>query len=99
MRLGTYARRSLLYYRGVHLAVVFGVATAVAVLTGSLIVGDSVRGSLRALVLGRLGSTRTVVSTPNTFREKLADAFGDAAPILILSASVTRDAGGKRSNG
>ena len=34
-----------------------GVATAVAVLAGALLVGDSVRGSLRDLVLQRLGST------------------------------------------
>ena len=43
--------RALWYYRRTNAAVVLGVATAVAVLGGALLVGDSVRGSLRDLVL------------------------------------------------
>ena len=53
--------RSLVYYWRTNLAVVLGVATAVAVLAGALLVGDSVRGSLRDLVLQRLGRTDRVV--------------------------------------
>ena len=48
-------RRSLIYFWRINLAVVLGVAVATAVLTGALIVGDSVRGSLRDLSLSRLG--------------------------------------------
>ena len=40
-------RRGLRHYWRTNAAVVLGVATAVAVLAGSLVVGDSVRGSLR----------------------------------------------------
>jgi putative ABC transport system permease protein len=40
-------RRSLGHYWRTNLAVIAGVATAVAVLSGALLVGDSVRGSLR----------------------------------------------------
>ena len=47
----------LRHYWRTNLAVVLGVATAVAVLAGALLVGDSVRGSLRDLVLQRLGRT------------------------------------------
>ena len=47
------ARRSAAYYWRTNLAVVFGVAAAVSVLAGALLVGDSVRGSLRDLALGR----------------------------------------------
>ena len=43
--------QSLSYYWRTNVAVVLGVATAVAVLAGALLVGDSVRGSLRDLVL------------------------------------------------
>ena len=43
------AVRSLRHYRATNLAVSAGVAVAVAVLTGALMVGDSVRASLRAL--------------------------------------------------
>ena len=50
-------RRSLLYYWRTNLAVILGVATAVAVLSGALLVGDSVRASLRDLVLSR-GNTK-----------------------------------------
>ena len=41
--------RSLTYYWRTNVAVVLGVATAVSVLAGALLVGDSVRGSLRDL--------------------------------------------------
>ena len=41
----------LRHYWRTNLAVIAGVATAVAVLAGALLVGDSVRGSLRDLVL------------------------------------------------
>src|SRR5688500_2958941 len=46
---------NLLYFRWANLAVLLGMALATAVLTGALMVGDSVRGSLRALAVQRLG--------------------------------------------
>src|SRR3954451_24698535 len=63
---------SLRHYRRIHLAVALGVAVATAVLTGALLVGDSVRGSLRDLTLQRLGRIDSVIVSPNFFREKLA---------------------------
>jgi len=39
---------SLWHHRRVHLSVAAGVAVATAVITGALLVGDSVRGSLRS---------------------------------------------------
>ena len=41
--------RSLLYHGRTNLAVAAGVAAATAVLTGALLVGDSMRGSLREI--------------------------------------------------
>ena len=64
-------RRSLSYYWRTNLAVVLGVATAVAVLAGALLVGDSVRGSLRDLVLLRLGRADRIVVSTGFFREAL----------------------------
>ena len=64
--------RGLRHYWRTNLAVVAGVATAVAVLAGALLVGDSVRGSLRDLVLQRLGRTDRVVVSTGFFREALA---------------------------
>jgi hypothetical protein len=91
--------RSLTYYWRTNVAVVLGVATAVSVLAGALLVGDSVRGSLRDLLLGRLGRTDQVIASANLFREQLAAdiartqefsaGFSGAAPLLIAQGMVT----------
>ena len=65
--------KSLKYYWRTNAAVVLGVATSVAVLAGALLVGDSVRGSLRDLVLQRLGRTDQVVVSAGFVREQLAE--------------------------
>src|SRR5262245_65573844 len=70
--MGALILRGLTYYWRTNLAVVIGVATAVAVLAGALLVGDSVRGSLRDLVVGRLGKTDYVITSTGFFREQLA---------------------------
>ena len=73
MRTSRLVIRAFTYYRRTNAAVVLGVATAVAVLGGALLVGDSVRGSLRDLVLHRLGRTDQVVVSTGFFRDALAD--------------------------
>ena len=50
------ALRSLRYYWRTNLAVVAGVAVAVSVLAGALVVGASVKASLRELAVSRLGN-------------------------------------------
>jgi energy-coupling factor transporter ATP-binding protein EcfA2 len=72
MRTSQLVRRNLAYHWRTNLAVVLGVATAVAVLAGALLVGDSVRASLKDLFLQRLGSTSYVVTGSSFFREQLA---------------------------
>ena len=67
--------RNLRHFWRTNLAVIAGVATAVAVLAGALLVGDSVRGSLRALVIERLGRTDRVVLSNGFFREGLATTY------------------------
>ncbi|HMO15707.1 MAG TPA: FtsX-like permease family protein [Pirellulaceae bacterium] len=64
--------RGLLYHKRVNIAVALGVAAASAVLSGALIVGESMRGSLRELTLDRLGAIDIVVATPGYFSESLA---------------------------
>jgi putative ABC transport system permease protein len=83
MKRGTLIRRNLAYYWRTNAAVVLGVATAVAVLSGALLVGDSVRGSLRGLVLQRLGNTHHAVLSEDFFREQLAEEV-QAVPLLVL---------------
>ncbi|NQT51542.1 hypothetical protein HQ576_05805, partial [bacterium] len=96
MTLSKLILRSLRYYWRSNLAVVFGAAVAVAALVGSLMVGDSVTGSLRALALERLGRTRWTITTPFYFRQKLADGYPaeDSAPALLLDATAKRADGG-----
>ena len=80
--------RNLRHYWRTNLAVVAGVAVAVAVLAGALLVGTSVRASLRALLAARLGSTDTVVASDGYFREDLAAALAadgvPGSPIIHL---------------
>ncbi len=99
-------RASLRHYWRTNAAVVAGVATAVAVLSGALLVGDSVRGSLRDLVLQRLGRADRAVVSSDFFREALADELGaDAAfsasfsavcPLVAVQGLVSNQATGRR---
>ncbi len=74
---GLLLRRSLSYHRGIHVAVALGVAVGTAVLAGALLVGDSVRGSLRGLTLDRLGAIDYALVTDRYFREALAQELAD----------------------
>src|SRR5690348_5622249 len=99
----TLVRRSLAYFWRTNLAVVLGVATAVAVLAGALVVGDSVRASLRDLVLSRLGKTDSVISAAHFFREQLADdlARGEnfsTCPVIAFEGMVTHESSGRRAS-
>ncbi|NOT02378.1 MAG: ABC transporter permease, partial [Phycisphaerales bacterium] len=68
----TVPMRSLVYYWRAHVAVALAVVAATAALTGALLVGDSVRGSLRELAVSRLcGVTHALIST-RFVRESLA---------------------------
>jgi ABC-type lipoprotein release transport system permease subunit len=103
----TLLRRSLQHYWRTNLAVVLGVATAVAVLTGALLVGDSVRASLRALVAQRLGRADVALRSSRFFREDLARelearpgfaaSFKAVAPLVTLEGALTHEATGRRA--
>ncbi len=66
-----------------------------AVLAGALLVGDSVRASLRALVEARLGRADAVVLSAGFFREQLAADIG-ATPIVMVQGFVTGQESGRR---
>src|SRR5690606_34651964 len=77
----TLARRSLRYYLRSHLGTIAGAAIATAVLTGALLVGDSVRESLRRMALSRLGSIdHALVSGDRLFQDDLATRLGSRLP-------------------
>lgn len=97
-------RASLRYYAATNALVVLGVAVAVAVLAGALLIGASVRESLKQIALGRLGHTDVVVSSPTFFRTALADDVIEkspatkATPLIVAGGAVSHDES-KRSAG
>ncbi len=98
-------RRSLVHHRRDHFRVALGAMTATAVLVGALLVGDSVRSSLRKIVLDRLGDTEfALASGDRLFRAELADEvsglLGTAvAPVLEAEGVAVSGGGGRRANG
>ncbi len=90
--------RALWHHRWTSLAVAAGAATATAVLTGALVVGDSVRGSLRDLTLERLGGIDHALIGQRFVRQELIDEIAadasltphldHAAPAILLRGSI-----------
>ena len=81
MKTGPLLLRSLLHYWRTNLAVLLGVVAATAVIGGALVVGDSVRDSLKQMSLDRLGNVSHALSGGRFVREDLADLLsGDLNP-------------------
>ncbi len=106
MRLRQLIFRNLVCYWRTNLAVIAGVAAAVAVLSGALLVGNSVRASLRSLLYQRIGKTEYVVSADRFFRESLAgdlSRIGEAGkqarncPLVYLLGVVIHEKTGARA--
>lgn len=93
MNVPSLARRNIVYQWRGNLSVVLGIALGSAVLTGALLVGDSLRGSLRDLAFARLGWVESLLAPGHFFREQLAGELpaGKAAGVLLLPGSATRD--------
>jgi len=92
--------RSAQQFWQTNLAVLLGVAAATAVLTGALIIGDSVRGSLRDLALSRLGSIQEILLADRFFRPAVAEQIAQqnesttAVPIVLMQGTLqTVDSG------
>ncbi len=101
--------RTLIHHRRMNLAVTAGAAVASAVLTGALLVGDSVRGSLRDLTLERLGGIDQALAGQRFFRRGLAaelgqhpdfgERFAAAAPAILLTGSAQHADSKARASG
>jgi putative ABC transport system permease protein len=83
--------RNLLYHLRGNIAVFVGVALGSAVLTGALLVGDSLRGSLRDLTLDQLGWIDSAMTPGRFFRQDLKLPAEHAASVLMLRGSAVFD--------
>ena len=72
MNIWQIATRSFRHYLLSNVVIALGVAAATAVLTGALIVGDSMRHSLHELTMERLGEIDELIVSDGFFRAKLA---------------------------
>ncbi|MGA2616758.1 MAG: ABC transporter permease, partial [Thermoguttaceae bacterium] len=93
--------RSLRYHWRMNLAVACGVGVGAAVLTGALLVGDSMRGSLRQLTLDRLGRIDEALVADRFFRQELAgELAGSERPGATAgSSSSAESTGGQATRG
>lgn len=108
MNLSTLRRRSLRHYWKAHLATVLACAAAAAVITGALMVGDSMRGSLTELAVERLGQVEMALVSPHFLQTGTVDAFRadpdtqsrgtGVAGAILLRGSVAHADTGARAN-
>lgn len=100
------AFRSARFYWRSSLAIGFGVALGAAILTGALLIGDSMRGSLRESSLARLGPITHALQAPRMItlatasrvRSALDAGNASAAPLLLMPASLSTASGDARVN-
>ena len=90
MNLWTIVNRGLAHFWRNHLALALGAAIATAVLTGALLIGDSMRMSLTELTLDRLGKIDEILVSDGFFASQLAATTktnsdsGMATPLILF---------------
>jgi putative ABC transport system permease protein len=96
--------RSLRFYWRNHLGVVLGVAISTAILVGALVVGDSVRYSLKQIAISRLGKIQLALNSQNRlFRAELSNDLENqlgynTVPALMLKGIAINDESTARAN-
>ncbi len=81
--------RSARYHWRSNLPVALGVAVGAAVLAGALVVGDSLRGSLRDRALRQLNGVESAYLGSRLIRADIADQLpGQVTPAMMLQGSV-----------
>jgi putative ABC transport system permease protein len=90
--------QSFRHYAKSHLGLLGGAFLTSAILAGSLLVGDSVRQSLREAAAQRLGKVQSgLLGGDRWFTEALAAKAG-GAPLILLSGAVSESTGKARVN-
>lgn len=89
---GALLARTVRHHAATNLAVLLGCSAAATVLIGALLVGDSMRVSLRELTLERLGTIDQVVVGSRFFRADLAQRLTPSCPgavsVILIKGSV-----------
>ncbi len=106
MTFWTVIRRGITHYCRTHTGVVLGAALASMVLTGSLLVGDSVKATLCIEAMNRVGKAGSAMLANDRFFRATADpgaspdlaSASGGAPVLLLRGSVTRADAAARVN-
>src|SRR5437899_3542106 len=101
MTLWTLVRRSLRFHARAHLGLVLGAVVGSGALVGALVVGDSVRGSLRDMALARVGNVDVaLLGGDRFFRDELelSATSTQSAPVFQVSGSATLPDGSGRAN-
>lgn len=99
MKLKDYVLQSARHYWRGHLGLLFGTFLAATILTGSMLVGDSVRASLERVAALRLGKVEGgVLGGDHWFTETLARK-SNAAPVIIATGAASAVSGKVRVNG
>ena len=96
-------KRGIVYYWRWHIGLLLGVAITSAIVSGSLIVGDSVRATLKRQNDERLGKADVALVGGDRFFtsglvQKLSDGNSLRAGVLVLRGTVTTASGGQRIN-
>ena len=103
MNLWKLSLRGLRYYRGTSIGTTLGLAVGAMVLIGALMVGDSVRYSLRRIALTRVGAVQlAVIGGDRFFRSETATLLGQqtglpAAAVVAVEGSVRVPNGDRRA--
>src|SRR4051812_20424699 len=86
MTLPSLLLRNLAYFWRGNLAVLLGVLVGGTVLTGALFVGDSLRGSLRAQTMRRLGWVDHAMVVPRFSGAKRGEGVAESADARVMPA-------------
>ncbi|RKU38738.1 hypothetical protein C6496_04310 [Candidatus Poribacteria bacterium] len=78
---------ALKHFWQIHLTVALCTAVATGVLAGALLVGDSVRGSLRSLTAERLGTIQHALLADHFFQQSILDRQ-NTVPTILLNGTV-----------
>lgn len=90
--------RSLAFFWSHQWPVLLGVAVGAAVLAGALLVGESLRGSLRARAEAQLNGVQAAWVGERLIREEAVRGLPETTPMLLLSGSARNETDGQTAH-